>query len=118
MNCPNCGVVNTTEGSFCSNCGANLVGLPQTPTPSYVAPAIISAPKSTSNTYSTLAIIFGVLAVFFLPILFGPIGIVFGAVAKSKSEPNSSLGIGLAIGGMVLGLLSGLFFASLIFSDF
>lgn len=118
MICRNCGVVNTTDGSFCSNCGANIVGIQQPTHMSYVTPVEANAATAGGNTYSTLAIIFGVLAVLFLPILFGPIGIVFGAVAKSKSEKNSSLGIGIAIGGTILGLLSGLFFASLIFSDF
>jgi hypothetical protein len=60
-----------------------------------------------SNTLSTLGLIFGGIAFLFLPIVFGVAGIIFSAIAKSKSEPNSNLALGVSIGGTVGGIIIG-----------
>jgi hypothetical protein len=60
-----------------------------------------------SSTFSTLGLIFGGVAFLFIPVLFGVAGIIFSAVAKSKSEPNANLALGVSIGGTVGGMIIG-----------
>jgi len=66
-------------------------------------------PQNGSNGFSIAGIILGAIGFFFFPILFGPAGLILGAVAKSKNEPraNTALivsGIGL-VGGIIFGML-------------
>ena len=56
--------------------------------------------NSTTNTFSTLSLIFGIL--FFIP--FGPIlAIVFGFLALGQIKHTGEPGRGMAIAGIVLG---------------
>ena len=48
-------------------------------------------PNQGSNALSILAIIFGGRSVLILPILFGPIGIVLGIIAKTRKERLSTV---------------------------
>ena len=50
-------------------------------------------PSQNSNALSILAIIFGGISVLILPILFGPIGIVLGIIAKTRKERLSTVGL-------------------------
>lgn len=65
------------------------------------------APQSSSNVLSILGIVFGVVAVLFVPILFGPAGIICAAIAKSKKERLSSVALAVSIAGMLLGIVIG-----------
>ncbi|WP_434590962.1 hypothetical protein [Streptomyces sp. A5-4] len=56
---------------------------------------------------SIVAIVFGVVALFFCPPLFGILGLVFGGIAKSKDEPLAVTGLIVAGVGLVLGMLLG-----------
>lgn len=60
---------------------------------------------SGGNGYSIGGIALGVLAFLFLPIVFGPIGIVLGAVGRSRGEPLARWGLGVPIAGLVAGIL-------------
>jgi hypothetical protein len=64
--------------------------------------------QGSPQLFSILAMVSGVLAALAIPILFGPIGIVLGVVARRKAEPLWKVGLGVAIAGMVLGLIFGL----------
>ena len=76
--------------------------------PAAVAPSgYQSAPVKVSNTYSTIAIMLGCIALLILPIVLGPIGIVMAAVGFSKKEPRAPIGLTVAIVGMVLGMVIG-----------
>ena len=66
------------------------------------APVVTVTPN---NTFSTLAMVFGAIAVLFVPILFGLVGLALGVVAKAKGEPRSTLGLLVPICGTVLGVL-------------
>ena len=55
-------------------------------------------------------IICGALAFLFLPIILGPIGIVLGAIAKSKGQRYATLAVVLSIVGMVVGMLLGVLY--------
>jgi hypothetical protein len=60
-----------------------------------------------TNAFSIGAIVCGLIAVVIFPIVFGPIGIVLGAIAKSRQEPKANLGLAIAVGGMLVGFLVG-----------
>ena len=60
-----------------------------------------------SNLFSILAIVFGVIAILFLPIVFGIAAIVLGAIAVSKKEPLAKIGLTVAIVGTVAGFVLG-----------
>jgi len=64
-------------------------------------------PSQNSNALSILAIIFGGISVIILPILFGPIGIVLGIIAKTRKERLSTVGLIISIVGPVIGAILG-----------
>jgi len=59
------------------------------------------------NTLSIIAIVCGVVAVIFLPIVFGPIGIILGVIGKTRHERLSTIAIVVAVVGMVVGFILG-----------
>jgi hypothetical protein len=61
--------------------------------------------QSTKNTLSIIAIVCGVVAILFLPIILGPVGIVLAIFAMRNGERLSKVAMGVAIGGMLLGLI-------------
>ena len=62
-------------------------------------------PRQGAQIFSILAIICGVVAILIFPIIFGPIGIILGVVARSRREPLWKVAIGVAVAGMVLGFI-------------
>lgn len=62
---------------------------------------------SSSNLFSILAIVFGIVAVIFLPIVFGLAGIVLAAVAISKKERLGKTAMIVAVLGTVAGFILG-----------
>lgn len=62
---------------------------------------------STSNTLSTLAIIFGGISFLFLPIILGPVAIVLAIIAKTKHESRSTIALIVSILGLVIGMVLG-----------
>jgi hypothetical protein len=84
--------------------------------PGYGQPGMAAygqAPPSTGNGYSTTGIVFGAIAVLLLPIIFGPVGLIFGGIAKSKGEPRANIALIVAGAGMVVGFLIGALFFSI-----
>lgn len=57
--------------------------------------------------FTIAAFVLGGISLLFFPIVFGPIGIVCGAVASSKGDPKGKLGIAAAAAGMVIGMVIG-----------
>ena len=80
-----------------------------TPPPMFSAPR----PSSPGSTFSTVGIICGAIAFLILPIIFGPAGLIFGAVAKSKGEEKAI--VALVVSG--LGLVVGMFLGFIVFSS-
>ena len=60
-----------------------------------------------ANPFSLVAIVLGLVAVLFFPIVLGPVGIVLGIVGRSRREPWAAAGITVAIVGMIIGLVLG-----------
>jgi hypothetical protein len=63
--------------------------------------------KSSSNTFSILAIVLGGLALFVLPIVFGPAAIILGVIGITKKEKLAPIGLTVGILGMVVGMFIG-----------
>jgi len=111
MFCSNCGTSNPDGTAFCSKCGKPVASTsqPTPPPPAFSAPQ----PSSPGSTFSTVGIICGVIAFLFFPIVFGPAGLIFGAVAKSKGEEKAV--VALAVSG--LGLVVGMFLGFVVFAS-
>ena len=62
---------------------------------------------SGGKALSIIAMVFGLVAVFFVPIVFGPLGIVIAAIAALRHEPWWVWGAGVAAVGMVVGMVLG-----------
>lgn len=62
---------------------------------------------NTGNGLAIAGIVLGVVSLFFLPIVLGPIGIILAAVSKSKKQSMSTIALVVSIlgtvGGMILG---------------
>lgn len=52
----------------------------------------------------------GVISLAVFPIIFGPIGIVLGVIAKSKNEAKANLAITISVIGTVSGMILGALF--------
>jgi hypothetical protein len=63
--------------------------------------------KSSSNTFSILAIVLGGLALLVLPIVFGPAAIILGVIGITKKEKLAPIGLTVGILGMVVGMFIG-----------
>jgi membrane protein DedA with SNARE-associated domain len=63
--------------------------------------------NSSSNSFSYAAIALGVIGLLVVPILFGGIGIVLAAIAKSKGEKKAVPALIFTIVATVLGLIIG-----------
>ena len=83
------------------------------PPPHYVAPhqQVFSVPaptpQSAGNSFSTAGMILGGLSFLLLPIVFGPAGLILGAIAKGKGEENAVRAMVVSGLGLVIGLVLG-----------
>src|SRR4051794_14944189 len=64
-------------------------------------------PRRGAQIFSILAMVCGVLAILIVPIVFGPIGVILAVVAQRRGEPLWKVGLGVALGGMILGFVLG-----------
>jgi uncharacterized protein YacL len=71
-------------------------------------------PQSAGSGFSVAGIICGAIAFLFFPIVLGPIGLILGAIGKSKGEEKAVVAMVVSALGLVIGLMLGfLVFASL-----
>lgn len=62
---------------------------------------------STSNIFSAISIIAGLLAVLIAPIILGPIGLLLAAVGYYRRETWATIGLVCSISGTIAGILIG-----------
>jgi len=65
-------------------------------------------PRSVGNGYSTAGIILGAIAFLFFPIVLGPIGLIMGAVGKSRGEDKAVVAMVVSACGLVVGMILGI----------
>lgn len=63
--------------------------------------------SSSGRVLSILGFVFGVVAILFVPILFGPAGIVCAGIGIAKGDRLGKPALAVAIIGMILGFILG-----------
>ena len=113
MFCPHCGT-NNTSGQYCTKCGSSTIrqAEPEASPRPFDTGASMSPSTNSSNGFSNAAIALGAISFLFLPVVFGPIGIVLAVVGKSKNEPKAMIGLTVSIVGTVMGFIIGYIVAS------
>ena len=122
MFCEGCGSPLNDTGSFCSSCGQPRGAFPVAPITQQSVGGAAAArqatatlppvdqfptPQSAGSGFSIAGIILGALAFLFFPIIFGPAGLILGAVAKSKGEEKAVVAMTVAACGTVIGMIIG-----------
>jgi len=104
--CTNCRRENQSDARFCQFCGHALHEAQQQTDPHHISN------KNENNTserviFAVLGWIFNALALFFIPILFGGIGIVFGFLHRKYQKTHGTIimiaGVICTIVGMIIG---------------
>lgn len=86
-------------------------GVVTQPSP-YDAPPVahqqVTAPATPSgNGFAIASIILGSIAFLFFPVILGPLGIIFGAIAVARKQKAAAVGLTLSIIGTVVGMIVG-----------
>ena len=110
MFCEKCGAEIAVDSTFCASCGAPVAAPaqpsePQAAQPVYSAPVQpqVTQPVKAATPGKGLAIagmILGIVSLLCFPYITGVLGVIFGAVAKSKGCKS-----GMATAGIVCGVI-------------
>lgn len=63
--------------------------------------------SETGNGFAITGIVLGAVSLLFLPIIIGPIGIVFAGISKAKKQSLSTVALVISIIGTVAGMVIG-----------
>ena len=82
---------------------------PPYPQPPYPQPGQAQSATMTaaSNLFSIIAFVCAGISVLFIPVLFGPAGLILGAVGLTKKERFAPIAIAAAAGCMIAGMVIG-----------
>ena len=134
--CPHCSAVVEPSNAFCMNCGAQLAapaqnmqyGAPSQPYNPNMAPSAQPASSGGFCGKGVLALVMSVISLTFSFSLLAPffgicgiLGIIFGAVGMKQARAQNLSGRGLAVAGLVVGIVATIFsylFGLLVFFDF
>lgn len=59
-----------------------------------------------TNGLAIAALICGIVSLLVLPILFGPLAIIFGAIGMAQTKQRGERGYGMAVAGLVIGIIA------------
>ena len=59
-----------------------------------------------TNGLAIAALVFGIVSLLILPILFGPLAVIFGAIGMSQTKQRGERGYGMAVAGLVMGIIA------------
>ena len=127
--CPQCGNPSSQDARFCRRCGFALrdggvaTQRPPSAPPGWTAdnqawgnpngpqrflpPPPPPAQNPASNGLSIAAIVCGAVAFLLLPVVFGPIAIITGAVAWVRGERLGPVGVAVGVCGLIIGMFLG-----------
>ena len=115
MYCNKCGAPIPEGGNFCQKCGAAVEQSTAESQPSEIQPQPVqTATATTTNGFAIAALVCGIAGLFlnFLSIL----AIIFGALGIAQTNKNPEIkGKGMAVAGLVLGIVVLLFWVFIIF---
>lgn len=101
---------------FCQACGEGLIATAAVCPKCGTMTGVANKPATSgTNTLSTLAIVFSIVSVLFLPILFGPIALILGIIAAVRKEPRGTLALILSIVCPIMGFIFGFVFAAMMY---
>jgi hypothetical protein len=106
--CRTCGVVHQEPSQFCSNCGAALAVMSPAGRPPL--PTWTDQSAKASNDKQGLAVaglVCGITALLILPIVLGPLGIIFGAISWRAGNRLGLSALIVSVITMPLGMLIG-----------
>jgi Protein of unknown function (DUF2510) len=86
---------------------AHTAPRPMTGPPQPVDAHLTTTTAQRTNGLSIAGIVCGVIAVFILPIVLGPAGIIMSAVALGRKEPLAGVALAVSVVGMLLGFVFG-----------
>ena len=111
--CSNCGTQSVESDVYCRNCGKPLTRATAdyTAAPGQAAAApqtiIMQEPAPHTSGLSIAALVLGLLGIW-------PLAIIFGGIGISQTKPGRNVsGRGMAIAGLVLGIVAGVFWIGL-----
>jgi hypothetical protein len=99
--CPSCGAKLIARAPFCSSCGAQS-GVINTQSSN------VLKGSSDGKGFAITGLVLGILSLLFFPILFGPLGVIFGSIAWSKGNRFGMISTLVAIPCMYFGMLFGM----------
>lgn len=102
MFCQSCGTAIDNGSTFCAKCGSRVATGSQMP-----PPPTNQVSGNTGNGFSIAGIICGAIAFLFFPIVLGPVGLILGAVGKSKGEEKAVIALVVSALGLVVGMVLG-----------
>ncbi|RRG11048.1 MAG: zinc-ribbon domain-containing protein [Lactobacillus sp.] len=110
--CPKCGALNRGDAQFCNKCGAQLV---MSTTASKSTSEQLERPKKTTSNRSIILLVFGwisaAVALFFVPLIFGGIGIALGFAERRVNRTQGTIlivaSIICGIAGIIVGAIVG-----------
>jgi hypothetical protein len=125
--CPQCGNPSSQEARFCRRCGfalrhgGGVTDRPPSAPPGWTSDnqawgnpngpqRFLPAPRPlnlATNGLSIVAIVCGAVAFLLLPVVFGPIAIITGAVAWVRGERLGPVGVAVGVCGLIVGMFLG-----------
>ena len=102
MFCRNCGTQMADGTAFCPNCGTSQVAQApvQPQQPAYGYTPVPQADPQPAKGLAVASLVMGIISLIVFAVIAGPLGIIFGGLAKSKGNRS-----GMATAGIVCGII-------------
>lgn len=122
MFCRNCGTQMADGTTFCPNCGTSQVAQApvQPQQPAYGYTPVPQADPQPAKGLAVASLVMGIVSLIVFAVIAGPLGIIFGGLAKSKGNRSGMATAGIVCGIIGVGswLLMQIFLQGTIFSMF
>jgi len=119
MKCPNCGNEINNNETFCTSCGSRVDGTVQTPTGVPLSnqdnntiqnnnqqPSVQQTESSQTNKMALAGFITSIVGFIVATIIIAPVATILSAIGLSQINKTGEKGKGLAIAGVIIGIVS------------